>query len=70
MSTANTLIVPCPHCGAARDTSHCLTGDVLYCSACDKWSTVRHWDGGVATLTKREEPPVSWPKRNGKVRRP
>jgi hypothetical protein len=35
MSETNTLIVACPHCGAARDTSHCLTGDVLkQCSKC------------------------------------
>lgn len=64
------MIVNCPHCGAERDTRACMTGDALYCPACGRWSTVRHQDGGQTTLRPREEPPTSWPKRNGKTRRP
>lgn len=64
------MITPCPHCGAARDTRACTTGDALYCGACDRWSTVRHQDGGTTVLTPRDAPPVSWPRKDGRIRRP
>jgi hypothetical protein len=62
--------VHCPHCDALYDTNQRLSGDVVFCPHCSGWATVRHLDGGIATLTPRDEPPVSWPKRNGKTRRP
>lgn len=62
------MIVPCPHCGTPYDASARISGDVVFCPSCEKWSTVRHQDGGTTTLTKRDEPPVSWPKTNGKTR--
>jgi predicted amidophosphoribosyltransferase len=64
------MIVPCPHCQAPYDTSNRLSGDAIYCSACGQWSTVRHQDGGRTVLTKRDEPPVSWPRIDGRTRRP
>ena len=64
------MIAPCPHCGAEYDCAARTSGDVVWCRACDKWSTVRHQNGGQAVLTKRDEPPVSWPRKSGKVRRP
>ena len=62
------MIVPCPHCGAPYDTSARTSGDVVFCRHCVGWSTVWHRVGGITELTKRDEPPVSWPKRNGKTR--
>jgi len=42
--------VPCPHCGAAYDVSHRLSGDTVLCAHCGGWATVRFGNGGTQLL--------------------
>lgn len=60
------MTAPCPHCGAPCDLTRRLTGDRLWCAACNGWFVVRFTAGGGAQLTKAEAP-ATWPKEK-KVR--